>query len=384
MPTHLKSVLTGMCLLLAAAVTTGWQAPPAGRLVFIGTYTGEKTGSKGIYAFRFDDASGALAPLGLKAETASPSFLTTNASGSVLYAVNEVGNFGGAKAGSVSSFSVDRASGGLTPLGQPVFERAAPLPICSATPPARCSRWRTSAAATSPCFRSAPTAASGEPTVLAGKAAGHTASRLDPMATRRSSNNQSIASCWRSYLGIDQVLVYRLNAATAVAERCGVRRAAPRRRPAPPGVPSIGTFRVHDQRLDSTIGTFSWTAATGVLAPIERGVHLPEELPPPTAAPRRLPCTRTAGSCYGSNRGHDSIAVFTAGGDGRLTLVEHEPTRGQTPRHFTLDPSGRWLIAANQNSNSLAVFRVDQSTGALTPSGALAQVGGPVCVLFMP
>ena len=68
---------------------------------------------------------------------------------------------------------------------------------------------------------------------------------------------------------------------------------------------------------------------------------------------------------------------------GTLTLVEHEPTRGQTPRNFAIDPAGKWLIAANQKSNSLAVFSIDQDTGELTSVGPLAQVGTPVCVLFL-
>jgi 6-phosphogluconolactonase len=87
---------------------------------------------------------------------------------------------------------------------------------------------------------------------------------------------------------------------------------------------------------------------------------------------------------YGSNRGHDSIAVFSVGDDGALTLVEYEPTRGQTPRNFSIDPSGQWLIAGNQRSDTLAVFRIDQKTGALSPVGELISVPSPVSVLFMP
>ena len=86
---------------------------------------------------------------------------------------------------------------------------------------------------------------------------------------------------------------------------------------------------------------------------------------------------------YASNRGHDSIAVFGVGADGALTLVEYEPTRGQTPRNFALDPSGRWLIAGNQRSDTLAVFSVDQKTGALTPAGELTSVPSPVSILFV-
>jgi 6-phosphogluconolactonase len=86
---------------------------------------------------------------------------------------------------------------------------------------------------------------------------------------------------------------------------------------------------------------------------------------------------------YGSNRGHDSIAVFAVGDGGALTLVEYQSTRGQTPRNFALDPTGRWLIAANQQSGTLAVFSIDQKTGALSPVGPLTSVGAPVSVLFI-
>ena len=86
---------------------------------------------------------------------------------------------------------------------------------------------------------------------------------------------------------------------------------------------------------------------------------------------------------YLSNRGHDSIVVFRVGDGGKLTFVEYESTRGRTPRNFAIDPTGRWLIAANERSDTLAVFSIDPSSGALTPVGPLASVGAPVSVLFM-
>src|SRR5262245_6629818 len=92
----------------------GTAAARAERLVYIGTYTGPE--SKGIYAFRFDDGAGALTPVGLVAETPSPSFLERSADGRFVYAVNEVGMFEGERSGSVTAFSVDRATSKLTAL----------------------------------------------------------------------------------------------------------------------------------------------------------------------------------------------------------------------------------------------------------------------------
>jgi 6-phosphogluconolactonase len=87
---------------------------------------------------------------------------------------------------------------------------------------------------------------------------------------------------------------------------------------------------------------------------------------------------------YVSNRGHDSIAVFSIGGDGKLTFVEHVSTQGKTPRNFVIDPTGTYLLAANQNTDNIVQFRIDQKTGRLTPTGTVLTVDAPVSMLFLP
>jgi 6-phosphogluconolactonase len=87
---------------------------------------------------------------------------------------------------------------------------------------------------------------------------------------------------------------------------------------------------------------------------------------------------------YGSNRGHDSIAVFSVDAKtGKLALVQHESTQGKTPRHFAIDPTGRWLLAENQNSDSVVVFSIDAASGKLSPTGQTITVGSPVCAVFV-
>jgi 6-phosphogluconolactonase len=86
---------------------------------------------------------------------------------------------------------------------------------------------------------------------------------------------------------------------------------------------------------------------------------------------------------YGSNRGHDSVAVWAvAAAGGEVTLVGHEPTRGECPRHFGIDPTGAWLLAANQKSDSIVTFRCDRETGRLTAAGQVTRVPSPVAVVF--
>jgi len=67
-----------------------------------------------------------------------------------------------------------------------------------------------------------------------------------------------------------------------------------------------------------------------------------------------------------------------------MTFVEHEPTQGQTPRNFGIDPTGKFLLVANQNSDNIVVLEIDPNTGALTPTGKSVKVATPVCVTFMP
>jgi 6-phosphogluconolactonase len=88
---------------------------------------------------------------------------------------------------------------------------------------------------------------------------------------------------------------------------------------------------------------------------------------------------------YGSNRGHDTLVVFAIDEkSGKLTLVQHVPTQGSTPRGFGIDPTGRYLLAGNQRSDSVVVFRIDTATGRLTPTGQTLKVGSPVSVVFVP
>jgi 6-phosphogluconolactonase len=88
---------------------------------------------------------------------------------------------------------------------------------------------------------------------------------------------------------------------------------------------------------------------------------------------------------YGSNRGHDSIAVFAIdAAQGTLTPIERVPTQGKMPRNFGIDPTGSYLLVANQGSDNLVVFRIDPQTGRLTPTGQVLEVASPVCVKFVP
>ena len=78
---------------------------------------------------------------------------------------------------------------------------------------------------------------------------------------------------------------------------------------------------------------------------------------------------------YGSNRGHDSIVIYRLGDDGRMTLVGHESRDNMWPRNFTIDPTGTLMLVANQYADNVAIFRIDQNKGTLTPVGKPVPAG---------
>jgi 6-phosphogluconolactonase len=349
----------------------------AERLVYIGTYTGET--SKGIYAFRFDDSSGGLTPLGLVAETPSPSFLTSSADGRFVFAVNELQTFGGAAGGSVTSFAVDPATAKLTEISVQPSRGAGPCHLALD----RTGRYLAVANYGGGNYSLFPVGADGRlqpaASVVAGEGAEAGAKALGH-AVGFDAGNRFLVTADK---GLNKMLVYRFDVSTGAL--------TPNQPPAA-GLPTGSgprhfsfhpngrwLFTISEQA--ATITSFLWDQKSGTLTASGSVPTRPEGVT--TGSTAEIAVHPSGRFVYGSNRGHDSIAVFSVGIDGELTFVEHESTRGQTPRNFALDPSGRWLIAANQRSGTLAVFSIDQTSGALAPVGPLATVGSPVSILFM-
>jgi 6-phosphogluconolactonase len=351
------------------------------RIVYVGTYTGET--SRGIYAFRFDDSSGGLTPLGLAAETPSPSFLASSANGRFVFAVNELQSFQGAASGSVTSFAADPVTATLTEISVQPTRGAGPCHLALD----RTGRYLAVANYGGGNFALFPVGGDGRlqpaTTVVAGDqpepGPPTPAVRLGHMVGFDARNRFLLAAD----KGLDRLLVYRFDASKGVL--------TPNRPPSaalPPGsgprhfaFHPNGTWLFAISELAATITTFVWDQASGRLTAAGSVPTRPADVTTGTTA--EIAVDPSGRFVYGSNRGHDSIAVFSVGGGGALTLVQYEPTRGQTPRNFAIDPTGRWLIAANQQSGTLAVFSIDQRTGRLSPVGALTRVGSPVSVLFM-
>jgi 6-phosphogluconolactonase len=187
-------------------------------------------------------------------------------------------------------------------------------------------------------------------------------------------------------LGLDNVFVYRFDSDKGLLEPNDPPyvKVAPGAGPRHFAFHRDGRFAYVINEMASTVTAFAYDRSRGVLKELQTITTLPKGFTgrSTTAEVQVHPSGRYL---YGSNRGHDSVAVFSIDArEGTLTLVEITPTQGKTPRNFGIDPTGAFLLAAHQDTDNVVVFRVDAKTGRVTPTGQILEVGSPVCVKFLP
>lgn len=351
-------------------------------LAYVGTYTGPK--SEGIYAFRFDTATGVAEPLGLAAIAKNPTFLAVHPDGKHLYAANETDQWQGQPGGYVTAYRLDSGTGKLTELGQQSTGGGGPchLNVDATGHVLLAANYGGGSVASFPL--NSDGSVQPHATFIQ-----HTGSSVDPNRQKEphahsvnlSPDNRLAFVC---DLGLDKVFVYDLNAKTAnlSTHEPMFARLAPGAGPRHLAWSPDGRFAFVNGEMLSTLTSFRYAARKGVLTEVQTISTLPADFQgkSSTAEVRVHPNGRFV---YVSNRGHDSIAVFRTDGQGGLSFVEHVPTQGRTPRNFNFDPTGKFLWAENQDSDSVFIFRVDARNGHLTPTGQKLSVGSPVCVRFV-
>ena len=379
-----------LCLLGAAFLGAPHMTAPARAaaaeagpwLVYFGTYTGPK--SKGIYVAPFDIATGKLGALRVAAETPNPSFLGLHPTRPLLYAVNELDDYEGQKAGSVSAFAIDPKTGDLRPLSRVSSRGGSPCHLAVD----RSGRYVLVANYGGGSVASLPIGADGS----VGPASAfvqHVGQGADPkrqkgprghMIETDGKNEFALAAD----LGLDQLLVYRFDAkrGTLVPSDPPFARVEPASGPrhfafSPDGRDvyvlnemriTVTAFKYDKGRLTEHQNVSALPAGTAI-TPADSGAEI-------VAHP-------SGRFVYSSQRGPDNIAVFARdAASGKLTLVEHVPTGGKAPRGFGIDPTGRWLVAGNQKSDQVVVFAIDPATGRLTSAGPPVELGSPVSVSF--
>ena len=367
----------GVLALLVLAVVGN----AADYLVYTGTYN--TRGSKGIYVYRLEGSTGKLSKIGLAAESVNPTFLAVHPNQRYLYAVN---NNPGPPDNTVSAFAIDRKSGTLTALNkvQPGGFGQSHLGLDNT------GKWLAEANYGSGNVAILPVLADGklgQPTAF-DQHTDPTPRADNPRPTRAhavqfSADNRFLLV---ANVGLERIFVYRFNAANGTL--------APNDPPSTKTEPGSGPrhLALHkkgnvlyalNERV-ATVTAFRYEPSSGALTQFQNISALPEGFAARNSG-AEIFLDRQGRFLYTSNRGHDSIAIFSVDpATYMLKLVENVSTEGRTPRNFAFDPSGSYLIAGNEASDSLVVFRVDPRTGHLTRTGdILTGALSPTSIVFV-
>jgi 6-phosphogluconolactonase len=349
-------------------------------LIYLGNYT-RNSPSKGIYAIRLDDTTGALSAPEIVAEAVDPAWLALSPDKHFLYAIH------GSTAQAIG-FTVESGTGKLTPLP------AADVPgaTTAASPPSHLAVDATGRVLLAANYRDGFLAAIpirangtlGPASTIRQEGKGTHPTRQDKSHVHSVTLSPDNRFVIVADLGLDKVFTYALDPVAA-----GLAPATPPFVTMDPGSGprhfKFGTDGKHGyviNELSNTITVFDYDAAHGELRSKQTVSTLPEDFADKngTAEVRVHPNGKFL---YGSNRGHDSIAVYSIHPNtGELTRVEIVKSGGKTPRNFALSPDGKWLVCGHQDAALITVFRVDAKTGRITRTENTANVPSCVCVLF--
>ncbi len=360
--------------------------------VYLSTYThhnGERR-ANGIFQYEFDGESGALELRRPEATLPDPSFLAASPDGRFLYATNELGDFQGTKGGAVSAYAIEPGSGALTFLNVQPSGGAHPCYI-SLDPT---GKWAFVANYSGGSVAVYPIGRDGRLGQMVSFVQHTGSSGADPNRQEAPHTHSILLDPSGRYalvadLGKDQVVVYKFDSLLGrlTLNSPSALHLAPGSGPRHMGFLPGGSYFYVVNELTSTVSAYRFHSETGTFSELQTISALEGATGAENAADLHI--APSGRFLYTSNRGyssgHDSISVFSIdGGTGQLERVEIVPSGGKTPRNFSFDLTGNYLLVANQQSSSVVVFRVDANTGRLTPTGQVAEVPMPVCVCFVP
>ena len=351
-------------------------------LVFICAFASGDDGA--IHAYQLELDAGRLKPVHRTKDVKQPFFMAVSPDKKFLYSTHAAGQFGGKEHEQVAAYEIIRRTGRLKLLN------------------------RQSALGSSTCYLDID--ATGKTVVVANYATGsvaslpvqedgslskassliqHKGSSIDPARQQAPHAHCIVVSPDNRFvyavdLGLDQVLGYRLEAASA--------KLSPNRQPfvrTPPGAgPRHLTFHPNGRHvyvineLDNSVTVFGYESGSGMLIERQTISTLPEDFSG-TSYCADLKITPNGRFLYGTNRGHDSIAAYRIGDDGRLTLLAIQPSLGKGPQNLAITPGGELLLCANLGGDNVAVFRIDPKTGGLTGVDQPVSMPSPSCIMIL-
>ena len=375
----MKRVVCFFCSLIGVMVShtvANAQAP----LVFVTSFAAGADGA--IHAYELDSDSGRLQHMHSTADVEHPFFIAVSPHNRFLYSIHAK-TFGGKEDEFVAAFELVGRSGRLKPIN------------------------RQSARGTAACYLDVD--ATGRSVVVANYSSGSVASLpvdaiggLEQAATFVQHKGSSVnparqqephAHCivispdnrfaFAADLGLDQILVYELapNTAKLTASKPAFVKTDPGAGPRHLTFHPNGNHVYVINELLNSVTHFDYDAESGTLTKRETTSTLPDDFDG-TSYCADLSITPDGQFLYGTNRGHDSIAVFRINNAGQLKRLAIEPSLGKGPQNLAISADGKLLLCANMPGNNVAAFRINQNTGELTSVGEPLNVVSPSCIVI--
>jgi 6-phosphogluconolactonase (cycloisomerase 2 family) len=373
---------------------------PGEVLAYVGTYTPH---GEGIYLFRVNTSTGALTPIKVFKSTDStrnPSWLAFDPTRRFLYAGNEIDDFNGTTAGSVSAYAVNQSSGDLTLLNTVSSQGAGPahvsvdpsgkwvlvanygggnvavLPVHGDGSLGNATDVKNDADA---CPGSCPVGKDHADNAPKGSFAisGHDAPHAHQIGADPAGNYVIVND-----LGLDLTQVWKF-------DRINGKLSDPKNVKSSPGAgPRHFAFHPNGRWFyslneeASTLAFMTYDKNTGSLTPVQEIPTLPPAFVG-TNFTSEVMLSRDGRFVYAANRLHDTIAVFAVGPNGRVTRLGEQWTRGDYPRSFNIEPSGRFMYVCNHRGDSITTFRVEEGGSELRFTGQYTAVGSPAVMVFL-
>jgi 6-phosphogluconolactonase len=353
------------------------------RLLFVGTQTVKGSSSRGIYSYRWDPDKGRLDNQLLAAESDNPSFITVDPQARFLYAANEIDEFEGQKSGAVSSFEIDHTGAKLKPVNK--MRSLGPGTCMVATDHLGrnlfCANY-TGGSATS-FYLNSDGQISDPVSHFQYEGHGPNPERQEAPHAHRVTVSPKNDYLLVNDLGLDCIHIYHLDSRNA---KCTP--SDPAQWKSGPGAgPRALQFHPNGHvaycvcEMASEVDVLRWNEDKGTLETMQKLPMLPEGYHGPTRGDD-IVIDRAAKFAYATNRDNDFLVTFRVEGDGKLQMLNRGSCGGKIPRHLALDPTEKWLLIANEQSDVITVFERNPETGKVAEKGTDYPLAKPQCLVF--
>ncbi|WP_181163692.1 lactonase family protein [Pontibacter mangrovi] len=361
-----------------AATTTTAPETMENATFYVGSYA--EPDSQSIYLYSLNEQTGELTQLSAIKAGQNPSYLTLSNGGERMYAVNETQEYEGKQSGAVSSFEVSDDGKSLELINQVATGGGAPCYVSVVDGTVLVANYMGGNVAAVPVAEDGKL---GQAQVVQHKGTGPNKDRQEKPHAHYIAPSPDGKYVFAVDLGADKVFGYKLENGKLVQHQPSVAFSAaagsgPRHLAFHPN----GKYAYLVHELNSTVTVLKYNPDNGTFSEEQVITTLPADFEG-DSYPAAVKVSADGKFVYASNRGHNSIAVFSVGDEGRqLSSVQHMSTGGNWPRDFSISPSGSIMLVANERSNQVTVFKREKNSGKLTATAYEAQVHKPVNIVF--